>query len=96
VNVKLQDILDYLGSSLVSFMIAYFYFLTLRDPGRNRITRFLDGYSHWGSTRWWNPSSRVRLWSVAIVAVLVGILGIVLFVTKCVKGGAGFSVRAVR
>ena len=83
-----QGVLLLLWVEVIAFSLAWVHLLTLKDPARNRVTRFVDGYyRHWvkhplfgfGLIR----SVRAALILQVVVAVGLGIF----FLVAIIVGG---------
>ncbi len=80
--VNAQDFLNYLGTSVVAFVVGYVYLRAYRRPGGNRVSRAVDRFTTAFNTRWWQPDLAKQKILVAVVCFLIGALGIVLFALK--------------
>jgi len=65
--------------SAICFGIAAAFFATAKDPGRNRLTRFVAWYSGYRYVRGFDSASQKgRLVTIAILCVALGVFVIVL------------------
>ncbi len=76
----------YLYGAAFAFALAFWHLATYINPGRNRLTRYLDAYLRRRWVRGVEINPRVQLLLLGTLALVIGIAGVVLFFTGTPSG----------
>jgi hypothetical protein len=82
-DATLKDFLITIGGATA---LAAIYFATIREPGRNAVTRFFDRWTDVWSQRAWEVPKRAQLWIVAVLSSLIALGALIGLCIRLVQG----------